>query len=311
MFSKCSREEFIRLVTTLGPKATADQLGISVENVYQRRRRLQRILDTPIVSATSRTDSAVDHAARLKLRVDDGYVLIGSDCHYWPGLISTAHHGFVSFAKTLKPQVVILNGDVMDFPSISRHSPIMWENRPKVIDEIESAKERLTEIEKAAPGAKRIWTLGNHDARFESRLAAVAPEYLRVTGVHLKDHFPLWMGCWSCWINGEVIVKHRFKGGMHAPHNNTLWAGKTIVTGHLHSQKVYPLDDYNGTRWGVDGGTMADPFGPQFEYQEDNPRNHRSGFVVLRFVKGELLQPQIARVVRPGVIDYCGELHAV
>jgi hypothetical protein len=33
-------------------------------------------------------------------------------------------------------------------------------------------------------------------------------------------------------------IKHRFKGGMHAPQNNTLWAGVTMVTGHLHSQKV-------------------------------------------------------------------------
>jgi hypothetical protein len=49
--------------------------------------------------------------------------------------------------------------------------------------------------------------------------------------------------------------KHRMKGGIHAAHNNTLHAGTTMVTGHLHSVKVTPFSDYNGTRWDVDTGT--------------------------------------------------------
>jgi hypothetical protein len=96
----------------------------------------------------------------------------------------------------------------------------------------------LSEIEKVAPKARRIWTLGNHDSRFETRLATVAPEYANVHGVHLKDNFPLWEPCWATFINSDVVVKHRFKSGLHAPHNNTMWAGRTIVTGHLHSQKI-------------------------------------------------------------------------
>ncbi len=308
---KIPDDEFIRQFPLLGSAAMAQKYDLAETNIFSRRRALERKYNI-VISSPRHAGAQVDHDARLKIRVDNGSVLIGSDCHYWPGLISTAHLAFLKFCKALKPSAVILNGDVMDFPSISRHPSIMWEDRPKVVDEIEAAKERLTEIEKAAPaGAKKIWSLGNHDARFESRLASVAPEYLKVTGVHLKDHFPVWQACWSCWINGSVVVKHRYKGGIHAPGNNTKDAGKTIVTGHLHSQKIYPFDDFNGTRWGVDCGTMADPFGPQFEYMEDNPRNHRSGFCVLTFVDGELLQPELVRVVRPGVVDFRGKLHDV
>jgi hypothetical protein len=246
---------------------------------------------------------------RQTLSIEDGCVLVGSDCHYWPGIVTTAHRAFVKFVRDMKPKAVILNGDVLDGARVSRHAPIGWEKRPELVDELEACKARLFEIEKVAKNARKIWTLGNHDARFETRLALVAPEYAKVHGVHLKDHFPDWIGCWSAWINDSVVVKHRFKAGIHAPWNNTMWAGRTVVTGHLHSQKVYPLSDYNGTRWGVDGGTMAEAHGPQFiDYTEDNPVNWRSGFCVLTFWKGRLLTPELVRVIDPGKIEWRGQV---
>lgn len=164
----------------------------------------------------------------------------------------------------------------------------------------------MTEIAKAAKNAELIWPLGNHDARMELRIAADIPELGGLYGTSLKDHFPEWHPCFSAWVNRDVVVKHRFRGGIHATHNNVLWAGKTIVTGHLHSQKVTPLTDYNGTRWGVDAGCIADPFGPQFLYCEDSPRNWRSGFCVLTFENGVLLPPELVTVWEDGVIVFRG-----
>ena len=239
-------------------------------------------------------------------------MLIGSDSHYWPGIITTAHRAFVKFCRDIKPAIIIKNGDELDFPGISRHAAIGWEERPQVVDEIECAKERLAEIEDASKNSRLYWPLGNHDARFETRLASVAPEYAKVNGVHLKDHFPRWKPCWSVWLNDDTVVKHRFKGGIHATHNNTLWSGKNIITGHLHSLKVTPFNDYNGIRWGVDSGTMAEPYGPQFEnYTEESPLNWRSGFIVLTFHKGKLLWPEIVYVRGDGEIDFRGKVEKV
>lgn len=249
------------------------------------------------------------HPGSIDLHISDGVVLIGSDSHYWPGIITTAHRGFVHLAKKLQPKIIVKNGDVMDFPKLSRYAPIGWENRPDVAKEIEAAQDRMKEIQQAAPNAERCWPIGNHDSRFETRLATIAPEYAKVNGVHLKDHFPFWRGCWQVLVNDEVVIKHRFKSGLHAPHNNTMWAGKTIITGHLHSLKVMPVSDLNGTRWGIDCGTLADAYGPQFyNYTELNPVNWRSGFVVLTFKNGELLWPEIAFVRGEGLIDFRGEV---
>lgn len=202
-----------------------------------------------------------------------------------------------------------MNGDSFDGATISRHPTIGWERNPNVKKEIDAVSERMGEIGRAAGNARKVWPLGNHDYRFETRLAAVAREYSEVFGMHLKDHVPGWEACWSCWINNDVVVKHRYKGGTHATHNNTVYAGKTMVTSHLHSLKVTPFSDYNGLRWGVDTGALADPYGKQFlDYTEDNPRNHCSGFIVLTFVNGKLMWPEVVNVIDKTHVCFRGKL---
>jgi hypothetical protein len=312
MSALCSDEQFIELFETVGPHEMARRLKMHIRSVYGRREHLEKKIGRQIIAASAHaarsTRQGIVHPGRIELRLRDGAVLIGSDSHYWPGIISTAHRAFVKFCKTLKPAIVIKNGDELDGATISRHPPINWEKRPSVQEELETTKDRLGEITVAAGKARRLWPLGNHDSRFETRLATVAPEYARVHGFHLKDHVADWEPCWSVWINDDVVIKHRFRGGIHATHNNTLWSGKTIVTGHLHSQKVTPITDYHGTRWGVDCGCIADIYGPQFEYMEDNARNWRSGFCVLTFKDGTLLQPELVRVVEEGIVDFRGQL---
>lgn len=242
----------------------------------------------------------------------DGVVLVSSDHHYWPGIITTAHRAFVHFCREMKPQIVVCNGDIFDGASISRHPPLGndAQDLPTVLQELEACSARLGEIEKAAFKARKIWPLGNHDARFSVRLATQAPEFAKVHGFSLKHHFPLWEPCWSIWIN-DVVIKHRNRGGIHATRNNTQNSGRTIVTGHLHSLKVTPFTDYDGTRFGVDTGTVADPFGPQFEYLEDNARDWRGGFAVLTFVNGELLWPELCHVLRNNTVEFRGKIITV
>jgi hypothetical protein len=308
----CSDVDFIRLLETVGPIQAARRLKVDQRSLFKRRRYLEVRLGRNIRvrdASRSPTRALEDYPARRLEGVKDGLILIGSDAHYWPGIVSTAHQAFVRFCKELQPVLIVKNGDVMDFPGISRHAPIAWEDRPQVADEIETAKERLTEIEDACKNARLYWPLGNHDARFETRLATQAPEYAKIHGVHLKDHFPRWRPCWSVWVNDDVVIKHRFKSGIHAPHNNAMWSGKTIITGHLHSLKVMPLSDYNGTRWGVDSGTLADAYGPQFvNYTEDNPVSWRSGFIVLTFHKGRLLWPEVVHVIGKGQVEFRGKV---
>lgn len=300
-------EEAVAALVRYGSQSAAARgLGITREN-YRYRLEAARLAGMEIPALIA---PAVK-GRRVEAALTDGVVLIGSDAHYWPGPASTAHRAFLEFARRLKPSIVVVNGDAIDCAAISRHPPIGWTKIPDVKDEMEICGERLGEIVLASGKARRYWPLGNHDARFETRLAMAAPEFKGVRFTSLIDHFPDWEPCWSVHIGGEhgVVIKHRFKGGIHAAFNNTLWAGRSIVTGHLHSLKVYPHTDYSGTRYGVDCGTLADPYGPQFQdYLEDNPRSWRSGFVVLTFKNGRLMMPELVQVVDGDTVEFRGDL---
>jgi hypothetical protein len=153
-----------------------------------------------------------------------------------------------------------------------------------------------------------VFTWGNHDIRFGNKLAQHAPQFKDVQGFKLTDHIPDWDFCWAVWPTPQVIIKHRYKGGIHAAHNNTVASGVSICTGHLHSLKVTPFSDYNGNRFGVDTGTLAEPDGPQFTYAELNPSNHRSGFAVLNFFNGQLLWPELVHKFSEDHVEFRGEV---
>ncbi len=303
---KVSDDDFIRSFTQYGATATAKQFGMTERSVYDRRAKHFPNLTAPTNSPRK------EYPHRAQLAVQNGSVIVGSDFHIWPGAESVALRAFKKLCKEIQPAAVILNGDVLDFPQISRHPPIGWESTPSPLQEIEAAQDHLHEIAQAVGKARKIWTLGNHDSRFETRLATVASEYKGLKGIHLSDHFPLWDKGWSVWINNDVVCKHRWKGGIHATHNNTLGAGKTMVTGHLHSQKVTPFTDYNGTRYGIDTGCVAETDHEAFvDYTEDNPKNWISGFAVLTFRDGRLMYPELVTKWDEEHVQFRGQLERV
>lgn len=310
--AKISDEEFVEIFQKYGAHETARKINVALRNVYKRRANLEKIFGRQIKGKPHilSTRRAEEHAEILEQKIENGVILIGSDAHIWPGSETTAMRAFIKFCKDMRPDVVILNGDVLDFPQISRHPPIGHNRLPDLAKEIENAQEQLHKIELAVRrSCKLIWTLGNHDSRFETRLATVAPEYAKLHGHSLKDHFPAWSACWRFDINHDVVVKHRHKNGIHATHNSPLWAGRTMVTGHLHSQKVAPFTDYNGTRYGVDTGCLAEPSAQAFvDYTEANPLNWRSGFCVLTFKGGKLLPPELVTVWDDSSVTFRGEI---
>jgi hypothetical protein len=311
----CTDEQFTKLFQELGsPTLVAQKLGMTDRAVMGRRRAVEARTGVKLASWNSLNPGYrdKDNHGRYHCSIKDGHVFIFSDAHYWPGIVSTAHRALVHFCKLVRPAIVINNGDSFDGASISRYPRIGWDDRPSVIQELEANTARLGEIEEASPNALRTWNLGNHCARMETRLAAAAPEFEGVKGFSLKDHFPSWIPAWATWINEEVVVKHRFKGGVYAARNNTLWAGKHIVTGHDHKGWYMPMSDYNGTRYGIDAGTLAKPYGAQFtDYTEDNPVDWQECFVILTFKDGRLMQPEHVRTVSDGVVEFRGELISV
>jgi hypothetical protein len=68
-----------------------------------------------------------------------------------------------------------------------------------------------------------------------------------------------------------------------------------------------------GTVYGVQTGTLANPYGQQFSYMEDSARDHRSGFAMLTYERGQLLPPELIQVWDEGAgeVTFRGKIWSV
>lgn len=305
------------------PSEFAQKHSLNIRNVLKRRRAIESrySMTLPVrfeLTRVLRTDETPNNVRR-GTQMDKGRVVVFSDAHFWPDDYTTAYKALLMIIKEFKPKVVIANGDVFDGSQASRHPRIGWSNTPTVKEELEACQEFMGNIENASKGAELIWTLGNHDARFETFLAAQIPQYEGVSGFTLKDHFPMWKPCWSYWVNDDTVIKHRWKGGFSAGRANSLNAGVNIVTGHTHNLAVQPITDLSpsfrangGTRYGVQTGTLAEPNSEQFvHYTEDNPKDWRSGFALLSFERGRLMLPELIQVCGEDEFEFRGCINKV
>lgn len=296
-------------------EAMAKGTGLNIRGIYSRRKNMEAkhgiLLEASRPPPKPRSKA---HVTKIGYRITEdvkGVVIAFGDGHFWPGERSVAFDALIKLITRLKPKMVICDGDSFDGARISRHAPGGWASLPDVADEVAAVQERHGEIEAAAPDdCKLIWTAGNHDSRFTSRLAQYAPEYMRVHGTDITDHFPAWNFAWSVWLNDHTIIKHRHHQGIHAAFNNALKGGKNIATGHTHRLQSVMFADYNGLRWGIECGTVSEysTESDKFSYGEDNPSNHCQGFMVLTFDKtGMLLEPEPCRVIN-GKAYFRGEV---
>ena len=318
----CTDMEFIQLWGQLqSATKIATHLGINTRAAHLRRRWIEEHYQIKLPAKDHRgaqydanKPKSFSPLKQVELGMLDSTIIVFSDAHFIPGQRSTAFKGLLWAIETLKPHAVIANGDCFDGASISRHD-ITDQPQTTVVQELKACQGALGEIEEAAKAArhnvKLLFTWGNHDVRFGNRLAQHAPQFKEVQGFKLTDHIPEWEFCWAVWPTPNCIIKHRYKGGIHATHNNTVNAGVSVVTGHLHSLKVTPFADYNGNRFGVDTGTLAETDGPQFTYAEINPSNHRSGFAVLNFFNGKLLWPELVHKFDEDQIEFRGDVFDV
>ena len=302
MTCKISDEDFIKLWKEhQSVQRVSEITGIQYRAVLKRRQSIEKKHDIILKSLDNRGRPDIyvaEEQTQCDINLENGVIIVGSDCHYNPKYITTAHRAFVQCVKHLKPKYVVLNGDLFDFASISQHHRIGWQHHPTVKEELEETQARLADIEAVRPaGCKLLITIGNHDLRFSGKLSNVLPQYEGIQGFDIADHTPLWKWYWSIMVNGNCMIKHRWHNGVHAVYNNILKSGTSFVSGHLHSLKITPWTDYTGTRYGVDTGTMACVKDSQFIYAENNPLNWRSGFAVLTFNNGRLMPPELAEVV--------------
>jgi hypothetical protein len=318
MPQKITDSEFISVWSQAkgSPTVVAKLIGMTESNVYRRRRELADkgvTLKTIQIKTTSSGVYGWDKLPQqfpleASLSIDTGKILCISDAHYWPGIITTAHIAAVEFAKQERPAIIAALGDMFDGATVSRHPPLGWEKSPRVIDELDACRDRMSDFERASPESQRVWHVGNHDARFDRTLAANTFQYEGLAGFSIADYFKSWNFTYMSKVNNQLGMRHRpVNGGVHSGYNSALKYGLSYAHGHLHQLRVAPVDNAHGRLWGVDCGHLAEPGGPQFAYREGLTIGACSGFAVLSFIKGRIVDAEICHVNEMGAV-FRGEL---
>lgn len=102
-------------------------------------------------------------------------VVIGSDFHSW-FVDPFAMDVFIDTIEMVKPDIVVLNGDVFDFPQISRHRQMPGHFHLNLHEERRFGQEQiLRRVRNAAPDATIYFLIGNHEYRLVTYLADAAP----------------------------------------------------------------------------------------------------------------------------------------
>src|SRR6185503_13997294 len=84
---------------------------------------------------------------------------------------------FLDVARDVQPDTVVLNGDVVDFPQVSRFTHMPGAGSLSLQDEIDFTREKIVRrVREACPDAALLWVIGNHEHRLVRYLADTAPE---------------------------------------------------------------------------------------------------------------------------------------
>ncbi|NDF98734.1 MAG: hypothetical protein EB101_07380, partial [Chitinophagia bacterium] len=242
--SSVTEDEFIEIWKRLGSASlVAKEVGISLRQTQERRRSIENRRAISLEAFNDQRFYKILHSEDKIRSIANikGPVIVFSDAHFMPNESSVAFEALIKVIKRIKPAMIVANGDILDGSTISKYGPEGWQTKPTLKQELESVQYHMDAIVKACKGLEVILhrTIGNHDIRFEKRLAGLVPEYKDISGTKLSDHIPEWSVSWSVLVNENTMIKHRLQhSGVHSSYNNVLKSGLSTCSGHTHLLEV-------------------------------------------------------------------------
>lgn len=120
--------------------------------------------------------------------ISQSRVLIISDLHF-PYQNNEAIEVAINYGVEKDVNCVLINGDLFDFATISRHEKD-WKFRPAK-EEIEAVNQFFDYLKDRLPKARIVFKEGNHDERFNKWMYHKAPEFLGIEEFTLAGYLKL------------------------------------------------------------------------------------------------------------------------
>ena len=165
-----------------------------------------------------------------------------------------------------KPDVVVINGDAVDFFGISRY-PVSPLRRAHFAEEVAYARDALAKLKQSfAPDAHWVYLEGNHELRMKMFLWRRAPELAGLIGVEDQLHLPQ-LGMTFLHEPEEPARRFEFSAPqvkisrLFVSHGDQIRLGpatinvarsmflrllRPMLIGHWHRKDVYLQTDYVG-----------------------------------------------------------------
>jgi predicted phosphodiesterase len=182
-------------------------------------------------------------------------ILIISDLHF-PYQNNKAITLALDYGKEKKVDCILINGDLIDFATISRHDKD-WRSR-SIAEEFDAVRAFLNTLRAHFPKTKIVFKHGNHDERWEKFLYNKAPEIFDVNDFQLeillklgelkidtvKDKKPIKIGKLTA-LHGHELAGGG-AGGVNPARATFLKTLSNVIVGHYHKTSSNTETTMNG-----------------------------------------------------------------
>lgn len=274
------RDWLLQSIAECGVRGTARKCGVDHSTIIVWRDKLEQpktetdehAIQELLAYFQSRPVQPVSRPPRHSLTGNKYAVeIIGCD------LQAPLHHEgawevFLSTIKTLKPDGVTLNGDILDLAMISR-----FVKRPKSVRQLQvdldwAQEEVFGRVNAVAGDALKTYVLGNHEGeRWERYLWERCPEIAELRVLEMQHLLGLADMGWRFEPDGYELVPDVLMVEHGDRHTSTLGGGSAMsarkemidtgmsgVSGHTHKLGKFYRDDNAGYRVWLEGGCLCD-----------------------------------------------------
>jgi predicted phosphodiesterase len=192
--------------------------------------------------------------------------LIIPDCHI-PYEDKRAYDLMLRVAKDVDPDEIVILGDYADFYAINAHgkSPTMSH---VLQDEITEVVERLIELKKLFPKAKRVYIEGNHEYRLARYISNRCPDLYGVVDIPSVleldvlgyEFVPYGPNQKYRVLDSKLIARHEpLANGTHVAHGTVTKAMHSVIFGHTHRIQEAQIVTIHGENYrGISSGWLGD-----------------------------------------------------
>lgn len=229
----------------------------------------------------------------IEIELKDGIIAVASDFHV-PFQDMKAVEAFLDYCAEVQPNIIVINGDLVDMYMLSRFAKGEGRNPMAEIDEARTILER---IRMTCKNAEIYYVIGNHEQRLEKTILTKAPELASL----IEDIFSIFRldnleikGVGTITVNDNFVFKHGNllgnKSGLSAikEMENAYLSG---ATGHTHRLAKYIARKAGRKFVWLETGCLCS-MEPEYML---NP-NWQQGFGMIQFENGKVKRAEVLEI---------------